>query len=85
MRSGGASGHSEIVQTAGRKHDLVNKAAAPVAEGVGHDVAAFDPGDGVFDGDPHFADKLVDRLLDRWSSRPFGFFLGWRVSVPSGS
>lgn len=39
------------MQTAGHFHDLIDKATAAVAEGVGDDVAAFNPADDVFD--PH--------------------------------
>ena len=56
----GACDHPQVVQTAGGEHDFIDEALPPVAKGVGDDVAAFDPGDGMFDRDPHAADELAD-------------------------
>ena len=72
----GTGGHPQVVQTAGRQHDLINHPGSPVAKSVGHDAAPLHPGDGVFHRDPRLADDLVDRLLDGMEFTPTGFLLG---------
>ena len=70
------------MQTAGGEHHVIDEAWPPVAKRVDHDVAAFDPADGMFDRHPYFADDLVDGLLDGMEFAPSGLFLGLkRVAV----
>ena len=64
------------MQTAGGEHDFIDEAGSPVAEDVSHDVATFDPGDGVLHRDPHAADDLVDRFLDGMEFTATRFLLG---------
>ena len=72
----GAGGHAQVVQAAGHFHDLIDKAPAALAQGVGHDVAAFDPADDVFDAYPHAGDDLVDGLLEGVEFTPARLLLG---------
>jgi hypothetical protein len=49
---GRAAGDSEVVNSASQEHDRVLKTRLGVAVNVGHDMTAFDSGNGVFDSDP---------------------------------
>ena len=80
-----SSGHAQVVQAAGYGHGLVHKTAAQVAEGVGDDAAPFHPGDGVLHAHSHLAMTWLMAFWMGWSSRPRGFFLGWRLAQPGGS
>ena len=75
----------QVVQAAGGEHDFIDEAVSAVAEGVSHDMAAFNPGDSVLDRHPHFADNLIDGLLNGVEFASFGFFLGWSVAQSGGS
>ena len=71
----GTAGDSEVVKPAGREHDGVLKARLGVAVKVGHNMTAFDSGNGMFNSHPQTRDAAVDHFPNRVQGFALGFFV----------
>ena len=78
-------GTSQIMQGTGDFHDVVGDAVSMKAQRVFDDTAAFDSGQGVFNGHPHTAYDAVEQLGGDTQRSSSSLFWGCRVNTPAGS